>query len=134
MSPLEQLQCRQALAKQFAHILDFTLRFDEMKMCTPAVQNDFSYYRRTMNRDLMWMQRTDEPQTDAAPATNNDCIVPIDLANTMSFFYADPTPMMAALRRATETFVTANASLPLENTTDMLATMANVCRCMVQMP
>ncbi len=50
LPPLEQLEARQALAKQFAHILDFVLRFDELKMKTPAMQNDFSYYRRTMSR------------------------------------------------------------------------------------
>src|SRR5271154_4483558 len=64
LPPIEALQCRQALAKQFAHILDFTLRFDEMKMCTPAVQNDFSYYRRTMNRDLHWMHHNSQLENE----------------------------------------------------------------------
>ncbi len=50
LPPLEQLEARQALAKQLAHILDFVLRFDELKMKAPAMQNDFSFYRRTMSR------------------------------------------------------------------------------------
>jgi hypothetical protein len=114
LPPIEALQSRQALAKQFAHILDFTLRFDEMKMCTPAVQNDFSYYRRTMNRDLHWMHHTEPDNVNeqdrfadgAHDPQNVDCFVPIDLANTISFFYADSTPMLGALRKAIETFVT----------------------------
>ncbi|KAF3857724.1 hypothetical protein F7725_010925, partial [Dissostichus mawsoni] len=49
-SPTQQLEQKQALARQFAHILHFTLRFDELKMTNPAIQNDFSYYRRTISR------------------------------------------------------------------------------------
>ncbi len=45
---VEHLDDHQALVKQFARILDFVLKFDECKMTTPAVQNDFSYYRRTV--------------------------------------------------------------------------------------
>ena len=37
-----------ALAKQLGEILDFALKFDELKMTKPALQNDFSYYRRLM--------------------------------------------------------------------------------------
>ncbi len=50
LPPAEQLESRQALAKQFAQLLDFVLRFDELKMSTPALQNDFSFYRRVMSR------------------------------------------------------------------------------------
>ncbi len=48
MGLFERLDAHQALVKQFAKILDFVLKFDEAKMTTPAVQNDFSYYRRTI--------------------------------------------------------------------------------------
>lgn len=90
-TPTQHLEKEQALAKQFAEILHFTLRFDELKVsntlyCTqcnimsgalvwnnmflqqwwlnvsacflvfcqmriPAIQNDFSYYRRTISRN-----------------------------------------------------------------------------------
>ena len=40
----------QALVKQFAKILSFVLEFDEVKMTTTGIQNDFSYYRRVMLR------------------------------------------------------------------------------------
>lgn len=49
-SPLETLEKNQALAKQCAEILSFVLKFDELKMNNPAIQNDFSYYRRTLSR------------------------------------------------------------------------------------
>jgi hypothetical protein len=53
MSAVEHLEKQQAITKQLAHILDFTLAFDELKMSNPQIQNDFSYYRRTMNRRKM---------------------------------------------------------------------------------
>ena len=40
----------QSIVKQFAKLLEFVLIFDECKMETPALQNDFSYYRRTSQR------------------------------------------------------------------------------------
>lgn len=81
LTPTQHLEREQALAKQFAEILHFTLRFDELKvhythrpthshphikapcvltedcfnvltqMRIPAIQNDFSYYRRTISRN-----------------------------------------------------------------------------------
>lgn len=71
-----------------------------------------------------------------SPNNENDSepVIGVDLANTLTFFYAEPTPMLGALRRGTETFVKLHPQLPIDNTTDMLATMANICRCMVHMP
>lgn len=46
----EQLDEKQALVRQFAKVLEFILKFDEYKMLNPALQNDFSYYRRTTQR------------------------------------------------------------------------------------
>jgi len=40
----------QAFAKQVAQIFDFVFHFDEAKMVNPAIQNDFSYYRRVLGR------------------------------------------------------------------------------------
>jgi hypothetical protein len=40
----------QALVKQFAEVLGFVLSFDEQKLKNPSIQNDFSYYRRTLSR------------------------------------------------------------------------------------
>jgi len=49
----ESINSQQALAKQLADAFDFVLRFDDTKMGRPAIQNDFSYYRRTLNRMKM---------------------------------------------------------------------------------
>lgn len=48
-------------------------------MITPAIQNDFSYYRRVLGRmrDKSTKLKVDE-----------------ELGNKMSFFFAYPTPMM----------------------------------------
>ncbi|XP_051952440.1 CYFIP-related Rac1 interactor A-like isoform X3 [Xyrauchen texanus] len=101
-TPTQHLEREQALAKQFAEILHFTLRFDELKMRIPAIQNDFSYYRRTISRNRL---------------------------NNMN-----ATPMLKTLSTATTNFVTVNKTLPLENTTDCLSTMASVCKVMLETP
>lgn len=45
----QTLPQKQALAKQLGKVLDFALRFDDTKMKTIAIQNDFSHFRRTVN-------------------------------------------------------------------------------------
>ncbi|KAG5841846.1 hypothetical protein ANANG_G00171310 [Anguilla anguilla] len=107
----------------FAEILHFTLRFDELKMTNPAIQNDFSYYRRTLSR----MRIKNVPAVGENEVNN-------ELANRMSLFYAEATPMLKTLSDATLKFVSENKDLPLENTTDCLSTMASVCKVMLETP
>ena len=57
-----------------------------------------------------------------------------ELANRMSLFYAEATPMLKTLSDATMKFVSENKNLPIENTTDCLSTMASVCRVMLETP
>ena len=52
-NPVETLEAKQALAKLCAELLSFVLKFDDLKMNNPAIQNDFSYYRRTLSRMKM---------------------------------------------------------------------------------
>lgn len=120
--PTQQLEHKQALAQQFAHILHFTLRFDELKMTTPAIQNDFSYYRRTISR-----MKINKLSGESSEVNN-------ELANRMSLFYASSTPMLKTLSDATTKFVSDNPDVPLENTTDCLSTMASVCKVMLETP
>jgi len=124
--PKESLQNQQALAKQMANVFDFVLRFDDAKMVNPAIQNDFSYYRRTLNRMKLSQKK--------------DLNIKIrdELANKMSLFFAYPTPMMKVLSETTvQMFKPDNSlykeaqSIPRENVTTALATMANVCQDMV---
>uniref|UniRef100_A0A3P9L0P5 Family with sequence similarity 49 member Ba n=1 Tax=Oryzias latipes TaxID=8090 RepID=A0A3P9L0P5_ORYLA len=122
-TPTQQLEQKQALARQFAHILHFTLRFDELKMTNPAIQNDFSYYRRTISR----MRINNLPVSTSGEVNN-------ELANHMSLFYANATPMLKTLSNATSKFVSDNPDVPIENTTDCLSTMACVCKVMLETP
>lgn len=66
-------------------------------MKTPAIQNDFSYYRRTITRQRMSSHNGFE-HLDTREVTN-------ELANRMSLFYAHATPMLKVLSEATTMFV-----------------------------
>ncbi|KAK0055392.1 CYFIP-related Rac1 interactor B, partial [Biomphalaria pfeifferi] len=125
LAPKEHLEQQQALFKQFAEILDFVLKFDDLKMTTPAIQNDFSYYRRTLSRRKM--ANEDEIQAGEEHVSN-------ELANRMSLFYAQATPMLKSLSDVTAKFVTQHKDLPVEQTTDCLSMMAKLCRVMIENP
>ncbi|VDK43000.1 unnamed protein product [Anisakis simplex] len=122
LPPAEQLDALQATCRQFARFIDFVLSFDALKMCTPALQNDFSFYRRAISREaVMYVHKT-----------NNTYAIPIELTNTISLFLASPTPMLSSLTSATIQFVVVHSDLPVTNTTDTLATIVQVCRYMVE--
>jgi len=76
------------ITTQIANIFSFVFHFDEAKMMNPAIQNDFSYYRRVLGRmkDKKQKMKVDE-----------------ELANKMSFFFAYPTPMMKVMIDSTTT-------------------------------
>ncbi|RXM99733.1 Protein FAM49A [Acipenser ruthenus] len=93
------------------------------EMRNPAIQNDFSYYRRTISRN-----RINNMNIEIESEVNNE------MANRMSLFYAEATPMLKTLSNATTNFVFENKTLPLENTTDCLSTMASVCKVMLETP
>ncbi|XP_054169051.1 CYFIP-related Rac1 interactor B-like [Oppia nitens] len=125
MSPRQHLETQQALVKQFAEILDFVLKFDDLKMTNPSIQNDFSYYRRTVNR--LRIANQDNPIF-----AENNVNISNEVANRMSLFYAQPTPMLKVLSDSTSHFVVNNKELPIENTTETLGTMAKVCQRMIE--
>uniref|UniRef100_A0A7N6A171 CYRIA/CYRIB Rac1 binding domain-containing protein n=1 Tax=Anabas testudineus TaxID=64144 RepID=A0A7N6A171_ANATE len=136
-TPTQHLEQKQALARQFAHILHFTLRFDELKMTNPAIQNDFSYYRRTISR--MRINNLPFYRTELSLSRCLTFSFLIDfngnfLANRMSLFYASATPMLKTLSDVTTKFVSDNPDVPIENTTDCLSTMASVCKVMLDTP
>lgn len=113
---------QQALAKQLADVLDFVLQFDDAKMINPGIQNDFSYYRRSLARLLLNKE------------TAEDIVVKDELANRMSLFFASPTPMMKVLTDCTTTFVEehgAALNVTRDSVTIGLSLMANVCYEMV---
>jgi len=112
------IDTQQALAKQLADVFDFVLRFDDSKMVNPAIQNDFSYYRRTLNRIKL-------------TTGNANIKIRDELANRMSLFFAYPTPMMRCLSETTVKFLSQN-SVPRDHVTRGLGLMANVCQEMVE--
>jgi hypothetical protein len=123
LSPYEHLRTQQALVKQFAEILDFVLKFDDLKMTNPSVQNDFSYYRRTMSRIRLANEDGDSSKFELSNGT----------ANVMSLFYAQATPMLKVVSDATSSFVKNNRDKSIgNNTTETLATMAKVCQKMIE--
>ncbi|KAH3767277.1 FAM49 family protein [Pelomyxa schiedti] len=118
--PRSNLGNQQALAKQLGDVFDFVLRFDDAKMINPAIQNDFSYYRRTLSR--MKLAKKDA-----------NIKVKDELANKMSLFFAYPTPMMKVLSETTAKFLTTpNCGVTAESVTIALSYMANICLDMVE--
>jgi len=117
--PKASLASQQALAKQLANVFDFVLRFDDLKMVNPAIQNDFSYYRRTLNRMKVLKKDVNISIRD-------------ELANRMSLFFAYPTPMMNVINETTVKFLSQDQTIPRDNVTNALGTMANVCQEMVE--
>ncbi|CAG0915091.1 unnamed protein product [Notodromas monacha] len=127
-STMENLETQQAIVKQFAEILHFTLKFDELKMNAPAIQNDFSYYRRTISRSKISKVQEQQNGTDV----QDDFYIPSDFAINMSMFYAHATPMLKVLSDATSAFVIQSETpSTVQNTTEMLGTMARVCQRMI---
>lgn len=124
MTPQDHLEGKQALAKLLAETIQFVLLFDDLKMTTPAIQNDFSYYRRTINRRSM------SQMTSAF----DDGDISQEQANSMALFFANSMPMLSCLTRGTAGFLSEHPEIPLEYTTDCLSTFATVCRVMIVTP
>jgi len=91
--PVASVQTHLALTEQLAYVFDFTFHFDQGKMVNPAIQNDFSYFRRVLTR----MRNSDKEAV-------KEVKVDEEVANKMSFFFAYPTPMMKVLIDATTSF------------------------------
>jgi hypothetical protein len=97
-----------SITTQIAQIFSFVFHFDEAKMMNPAIQNDFSYYRRVPGRmkDKKQKMKVDE-----------------ELANKMSFFFAYPTPMMKVMIDSTTSLDKAERPRIIGG----LSMVANVC-------
>ncbi|KAJ1850069.1 hypothetical protein LPJ70_000036 [Coemansia sp. RSA 2708] len=71
------------LARLLADMMQNAFAFDALKASIPAIQNDFSYYRRTLSRISQ--------SQDAQIARYS---IPHDISNQMSLFYAYHNPMV----------------------------------------
>ncbi|KAG9071822.1 Protein fam49a [Linnemannia hyalina] len=110
----KNLEKHQTLAKILCQLLDFVFEFDSLKMKTPQIQNDFSYYRRCLSRGKL------SNDGDLKSAMNED-----ELANKVSFFYAYPTPMLKTVTEVTTAFV--DRHRVVRSVSECLATLAGVC-------
>jgi len=116
--PKQAISAHPALAKQLAQVFDFVIRFDDLKMVNPAIQNDFSYYRRTLNRMKLKVK-----------GGGADLKIKDELANRMSLFFAYPTPMMnSIIGESGQKFSAEQVNL----VTKALSVMAMVCQQMVK--
>lgn len=116
----QNLEKYQATANLLAQILTFALDFDDLKMTNPSIQNDFSYYRRTLSRLKMSADNKD---------LLDNAVVKDELANRMSLFYAYPTPMLKALVDGLGNITGASSPdrLPTDQVTECLQLMVAVC-------
>jgi len=116
---VQGLDTQQALAFELASLMDFLLVFDECKMGCPHLQNDFSYYRRTINRLKL---AKDDPSVRMKD----------EVANKVSLFFAYPSPMMKTVVEATSKLLDQDKTMSREVLCDVLATFANICVGMVE--
>ncbi|KAK4513432.1 uncharacterized protein ATC70_005433 [Mucor velutinosus] len=117
------------LTRLFAEILDFVFEFDHLKIRNPTLQNDFSFYRRTLQRGRAAESTLTTPtspekentnQSDLRLAINED-----DLANRISLFIAYPTPMLKCVIDTTTKYVQSNQLVKC--TSEWLASIWAVC-------
>jgi len=105
-----------ALCKQLGVILYFILAFDNKKVTNPGIQNDFSYFRRSFPR-MKQLGR------------ENEIRIQEEVANRISMFIANPSPMMQHL----VTIIIGHQNGSANPTfSEILTLFANVCNDMVQ--
>jgi len=100
----------QTILKCFGDILHFVSQWDDLKMTNPAIQNDFSYYRRTLSRNK--------------GNQNENIPVQDELANKMSLFYAYSTPMLKIITDATLECINNDPDISLSQVTQCLSMLS----------
>eukprot|EP01083_Nonionella_stella_P270976 917852_1 len=98
---------RAAITYRLAELFDFALRFDRMKMLEPGLQNDFSFYRRSLHKESM---------QHLQPAVGDDD------ASFISLFLAGHIPMLTVLCTAAKEAYRQDPSV-----TDNVARFCNQC-------
>ncbi|KAF7627332.1 hypothetical protein Mgra_00009373 [Meloidogyne graminicola] len=86
----EEICSEQILSKQFAKILEASIRFDTLKVITPTLQNAFSLFRR------MCLLKNEE---------NNIYNLNAPLSDQIALFLSRPSPLFTALVNSTEHFI-----------------------------
>ncbi|KAG0173473.1 Protein fam49a [Apophysomyces sp. BC1034] len=101
------LEKHQGLMKLLADVLDFVFEFDYLKMRNSTLQNDFSYYRRMLQRGR-YSSTDDEQNNNQGMSDLRSAMLEDDQANRMSLFIAYPTPLLKCVIDTTTKFVTDN--------------------------
>merc|ERR1712223_1371681 len=120
---VERLDSHQALVKQLAKILDAVFKLDEFKMVHSGMSNDISYFRR--KSQALGRKMGQESQRISATFNNIDTL-DVDTTNTISLFFADPTPFLKTLVSSLTIFVKENTEAA-NLTVEILSTMFKVC-------
>lgn len=106
----ENLKNYQSVAKCLGDMLFFVSQWDDLKMTNPAIQNDFSYYRRTLTRNK--------------GNQNEEIPVQDELANKMSLFYAYSTPMLKIIIDSAMQCINNDPDVTLQQVTLCLAILS----------
>lgn len=91
--------------------------------------HSYGFHDFNVLRSLSFRLETPHPQRKSSTSGVDDQQleeIPLDLANAMSLFFADATPMLNALSAATTAFVQDNEPRVANTTTDLLGVVAKV--------
>lgn len=102
------LQQKSVAVKLLAKTFHYAFHFDELKIVTPSISNDFSYYRRVISR----MRNTGDAKKGEKRGQVTE-----EVANMMSFHFAYPTPVMKVL---------VNAVVQMPDLTSLVAGLAEI--------
>lgn len=103
---------QQVIAKRLAELLDFVLRFDELKMNRPGLTNDFAFYKRSLAKH----------REEAVGVTEEN-------AAMVSMFLAQSAPMMSYCITSVSDLM--KESELVGKIPRVIATIANVCHHLV---
>ncbi|ELP85147.1 hypothetical protein EIN_081790 [Entamoeba invadens IP1] len=101
----------QATTVQIMELIDFAIQFDNKKLMNPGLQNDFSYYRRSVGK---MKQKHRE-----------DVVLRDDVTNQISMFFAFAAPMVLCLSETATESVKGGTNL--ENFASFLSVVASSC-------
>ncbi|KAJ1951253.1 hypothetical protein FBU59_000267 [Linderina macrospora] len=91
---ISNINRNRGLSRSFADMMQYAFDFDALKSSIPAIQNDFSYYRRTLSR----LQKSQDPAI-------RECVISNDVSNHMSLFYAYHNPLVKSVVDAASKYV-----------------------------
>jgi len=101
---------------QLGKILDVTMRFDDLKMAAPSMQNDISYIKRQITVKMR-KGEIEEGETD----------ITTDNMNELAMFFIHPSPMMKKLIETVTNFFKELSPPGKTEPLDIIVAFAKVC-------